>query len=177
MISSMERRDFLRLSSGMLATVAVTPRGFAKAPLRIDAARYRRSRRFAEIPVSRVGYVEHGRGPIALFIHGYPLNGFQWRGALERLHVHRRCIAPDVMGMGFTQTPKGQTISPETQAMMLAMLLDALRVDAVDLVANDSEGLVAQIFLAKYPQRVRTLLLTNLRCGGKQSSASILAIH
>ena len=65
------------------------------------------------------------------------------------------------MGMGFTQTPKGQAISPATQVTMLAMLLNALRIDAVDLVANDSGGLVAQLFLAKYPQRVRTLLLTN----------------
>jgi haloalkane dehalogenase len=105
--------------------------------------------------------VERGRGPAALFVHGYPLNGFQWRGALERLHVNRRCIAPDVMGMGFTQTPEGQTISPVTQAGMLAMLLDALHIDSVDLVASDSGGLVAQLFLAKYPQRVRTLLLTN----------------
>lgn len=145
----------------MFATTALTSRGFAKESKQIDAAWYRRSRRFAELPVSRVAYVEHGRGATALFIHGYPLNGFQWRGALERLHVHRRCIAPDVMGMGFTQTPKGQTISPETQASMLATLLDALHIDSVDLVANDSGGLVAQLFLAKYPQRVRTLLLTN----------------
>jgi pimeloyl-ACP methyl ester carboxylesterase len=145
----------------VLASGAFAGRGFAKSPSRIDAAWYRRSRRFAELPVSRVAYVEHGRGPAALFVHGYPLNGFQWRGALERLHIHRRCIAPDVMGMGFTQTPNGQTISPETQATMLAMLLVALHVDAVDLVANDSGGLVAQLFLAKYPQRVRTLLLTN----------------
>ncbi len=105
--------------------------------------------------------MERGRGPAAIFLHGYPLNGFQWRGALERLQVHRTCIAPDLMGMGFTHTPARQTISPATQATMLALLLDALYIDAVDLVANDSGGLVAQLFLAKYPQRVRTLLLTN----------------
>ena len=44
---------------------------------------------------------------------------------------------------------------------MLVMLLDSLHINAVDLVANDSGGLVAQLFLAKYPSRVRTLLLTN----------------
>ena len=141
--------------------VALAPRGFAKESKRIDAAWYRRSRRFAELPVSRVAYAERGRGPAALFVHGYPLNGFQWRGALERLHAHRRCIAPDLMGMGFTETPEGQTISPATQASMLAMLLDALHINAVDLVANDSGGAVAQLFLAKHPRRVRTLLLTN----------------
>jgi len=127
----------------------------------IDASWYRRMRNFVDLQMSRVACVEHGRGPAALFIHGYPLNGFQWRGALERLHVHRRCIAPDVMGMGFTETPENQEISPLTQADMLAKLLDKLRVNNVDVIANDSGGLVAQLFVAKYPQRVRTLLLTN----------------
>ncbi|MEW6730206.1 MAG: alpha/beta hydrolase [Acidobacteriota bacterium] len=157
----MRRRDFLRVSSAMMAAMVLNPHGFAKQPEQINQAWYRRSRRFVKLPVSRVAYVEHGRGPAALFVHGYPLNGFQWRGALERLQAHRRCIAPDLMGMGFTETPQGQTISSATQATMLAMLLDALRIDTVDLVANDSGGIAAQLFLAKYPQRVRTLLLTN----------------
>jgi len=144
-----------------MATVALDRPGVANVPEKIDAAWYHRWRRFIELPVSRVAYVERGRGPAALFVHGYPLNGFQWRGALERLHKHRRCIAPDVMGMGFTQTPETQAISPTTHATMLAMFLDALHIDSVDLVANDSGGLVSQLFVAKYPQRVRTLLLTN----------------
>jgi pimeloyl-ACP methyl ester carboxylesterase len=44
---------------------------------------------------------------------------------------------------------------------MLAELLDRLNVHSVDLVANDSGGLVSQLFVATYPHRVRTLLLTN----------------
>jgi pimeloyl-ACP methyl ester carboxylesterase len=65
------------------------------------------------------------------------------------------------MGMGFTQTPEGQAISPATQVDMIAMFLDALHINAVDLVGNDSGGLLAQLFVAKFPERVRTLLLTN----------------
>jgi pimeloyl-ACP methyl ester carboxylesterase len=65
------------------------------------------------------------------------------------------------MSMGYTEAHEGQQINPDTQAEMLAALLDALRLSAVDLVANDSGGLVAQVFVAKYPKRVRTLLLTN----------------
>jgi haloalkane dehalogenase len=157
----MRRRHFLKLSSSITAVAAWSPRLFAGNPEHIDAAWYRQHRRFADLPVSRVAYVERGSGPVALFIHGYPLNGYQWRGALERLHTHRRCIAPDVMGMGFTQTPELQEISPLAQVEMLGLMLDKLHVDSVDLVANDSGGLVAQLFLAKFPQRVRTILLTN----------------
>jgi haloalkane dehalogenase len=160
----MKRRDFLYASLAAAGGVLLSRAApFAKPAnsTTIDAKAFHTSRRFADLPLSRVAYVERGYAPVALFIHGYPLNGFQWRGAIERLQAYRRCIAPDVMGMGYTQTPKGQKISPGTQATMLAMLLDSLHVDAVDLVANDSGGLVAQLFLAKYPGRVRTLLLTN----------------
>jgi len=88
-----------------------------------------------------------------------PLNGFQWRGALERLSPHRRWIAPDSMGLGYTEVPEGRRLEPEAQASMLAALLDALAI-RVDLVASDSGGAIAQLFVARYPERVRTLLLT-----------------
>src|SRR5271170_2321306 len=160
----MTRRDFLYSSSAAAgaALLPLTPVYPVSADVKlIDAKTFNTSRKFANLPISRVAYVERGRGLAALFVHGSPLNGFQWRGALDRLQAHRRCIAPDVMGLGYTETPEGQPISPETQAEMLTMLLDSLHIDTVDLVANDSGGLVAQLFVAKYPHRVRTLLLTN----------------
>jgi haloalkane dehalogenase len=160
----MTRRDFLYGSSAAAGTALLSQapaHAAAMNPGPIDAKAFHASRKFADLPISRVAYVERGRGLTALFVHGYPLNGFQWRGALERLQAHRRCIAPDVMGLGYTQTPEGQPITPETQVEMLAMLLDSLHIDAVDLVANDSGGLVSQLLVAKHPQRVRTLLLTN----------------
>jgi pimeloyl-ACP methyl ester carboxylesterase len=167
----MTRRDFL-YSSSLAASAAFLPTTSADARAAntktIDAKTFDASRKFANLPISNVAYVERGHGIAALFVHGYPLNGFQWRGALERLQAHRRCIAPDVMGLGYTRTPEGQTISPATQAEMLAQLLDSLHIDSVDLVANDSGGLVSQVFVAKYPHRVRTLLLTN--CDVDQNS-------
>jgi haloalkane dehalogenase len=157
----MRRREFLALTSITAASTVLPQFAFAKKQIQIDAAWYQRSRRFASLPMGRVAYVDHGRGPAALFLHGFPLNGFQWRGALERLSKVRRCIAPDLMGMGFSQIAEAQPISPDTQVSMLASLLDSLHIDAVDLVANDSGGLIAQLFVARYPKRVRTLLLTN----------------
>jgi haloalkane dehalogenase len=162
---AMKRRQFLKSASAIAAVLSTTSAlrayGNPSKESAIDAGWYRTSRRFANLPMSRVAYVEHGRGPEALFVHGYPLNGYQWRGALERLDAHRRCIAPDVMSLGFTETPQGQPITPHSQVEMLAALLDSLHIDSVDLVANDSGGLVSQVFVAKYPQRVRSLLLTN----------------
>src|SRR6185369_1781238 len=38
---------------------------------------------------------------------------------------------------------------------------DQLSVKSVDIIANDSGGAVAQLFMVRYPERLRTLLLTN----------------
>jgi len=65
------------------------------------------------------------------------------------------------MGLGYTETTESQEITPETQAAMLGEFLDVLKIKDVDIVANDSGGEVAQLFVAHYPTRVRTLLLSN----------------
>jgi pimeloyl-ACP methyl ester carboxylesterase len=44
---------------------------------------------------------------------------------------------------------------------MIASFVDALGLDQVDLVANDSGGGISQIFAANHPERIRTLTLTN----------------
>jgi pimeloyl-ACP methyl ester carboxylesterase len=127
----------------------------------IDTKEFHRTRLYAELPMARVAYVERGKGPVALFLHGFPLNGYQWRGALERLAPYRRCIAADFMGLGYTQAPDNADVSLPAQVEMLAALLDHLKIDDVDLVANDSGGLIAQLFVAKHGSKVRSLLLTN----------------
>jgi pimeloyl-ACP methyl ester carboxylesterase len=164
----MHRRDFIAVAAGAVAGGALgcAVRG-AGAPVAaagsppIDAAAFHAARRFASTASGRIAYVERGAGPTALFLHGLPLNGFQWRGALERLWPHRRCIAPDSMGLGYSEVPEGQSLAPEAQASMLVALLDTLAIPAVDLVASDSGGAIAQLFVARHPERVRTLLLTN----------------
>src|SRR5262245_11476004 len=49
----------------------------------LDAAAWSAARRFADTPFGKIAYVERGSGDAALFLHGFPLNGFQWRGALR----------------------------------------------------------------------------------------------
>ncbi|MDI9248313.1 MULTISPECIES: alpha/beta hydrolase [unclassified Stenotrophomonas] len=100
-------------------------------------------------------------GPVALFIHGVLVNGYLWRHQLSALADLRRCVAIDLMGHGHTTIAADQAVSFEAQAEMVREFLDALSIDQVDLVANDSGTGVAQIFAARYPDRLRSLTLTN----------------
>jgi pimeloyl-ACP methyl ester carboxylesterase len=127
----------------------------------MDIATFHASRRFAEVKFGRIAYVEQGQGPVALFIHGVPLNGYHWRHIIDRLKHRRRCIAIDLMGLGFTEIAPAQDVSFTAQAQMIAEVLDALGIDTIDLIANDSGGAIAQIFAAHHAHRLTSLVLTN----------------
>src|SRR3979490_2408894 len=117
--------------------------------------------RHVDTPSGRIGYVEVGSGPVALFVHGVLLNKHMWRYQLGALSDFRRCIAVDLLAHGDTEIAAQQDVSVTANAKMLGEFLDALHIDQVDLVGNDSGGGIAQIFAAHHPQRVRSLTLTN----------------
>ncbi|MNV01121.1 Haloalkane dehalogenase [compost metagenome] len=157
-------RRSLLIGAGLLLATGWLPsvRGFsADVPEPMDAAAFAARRRWIRTPFGRIACMQNGEGPAALFLHGFPLSGFQWRHAIAQLSSSRRCIAPDFMGLGHSRVAATQDLSPQAQSNMLAALLDELSIPAVDLVANDSGGTVAQLFAVQHPQRVRTMLLTN----------------
>ena len=118
-------------------------------------------RKFIETTSGHVSYLENGSGPAALFVHGVLLNGHFWRYQLEDLADQRRCIAVDLLGHGDSEIKPTQPVSFEAQALMLAQVLDALNIEQVDLVSNDSGTGIAQVFAANHPERLRSLTLTN----------------
>ncbi|MFN3352527.1 MAG: alpha/beta fold hydrolase [Brevundimonas sp.] len=125
------------------------------------ARRFFAAQQRVETPFGRVAFVEAGEGDAALFLHGWPLNGFHWMGAMDLLSSARRCIAPDFLGLGYSEAPEYADLSPLAQARMILAFMDALSILRADLVANDSGVAVAQILAALHPDRVRSLLLTN----------------
>lgn len=127
----------------------------------MDIATFHASRRFADVKSGRIAYVEQGEGPAALFIHGVPLNGYHWRHVVSRLRHRRRCIAIDLMGLGYTEIAPSQDVSFISQAHMVAEVIDTLGIGKIDLIANDSGGAIAQIFAAHHPARLNSLVLTN----------------
>ncbi|HEX6661277.1 MAG TPA: alpha/beta hydrolase [Sphingomicrobium sp.] len=158
----MDRRHFMTCAaSSLMIAAAPPPAARSEAADELHVLEYNKRRRFARLPQGNVAYVEAGAGCAVLFLHGFPLNGFQWRHAIERLAPYRRCIAPDFLAMGHTQVAPGQGVGPQDQAEMIVSLLDALGVRQADIIANDSGGAVAQLIAARYGDRVRSLLLTN----------------
>jgi pimeloyl-ACP methyl ester carboxylesterase len=119
------------------------------------------TQRSVETASGRINFVEKGKGPVALFVHGVLLNSHLWRHQLAHLFDTRRCIALDLLAHGDTEIGPDQDVSVTANARMLEQFLDALRIPQADIVGNDSGGGIAQIFAALHPERVRSLTLTN----------------
>jgi pimeloyl-ACP methyl ester carboxylesterase len=155
-----ERRDFL-LGAGTAVAAGLAPT--APATGKDDMSQQGNAARKASVKTASgtIAYAEEGKGQVALFVHGVLLNGHLWRHQLAALSDIRHCIAPDLLAHGDTEIAAEQDVSATANAKMLREFLDALHIDKVDLVGNDSGGGIAQIFAVHNPQRVRSLVLTN----------------
>jgi pimeloyl-ACP methyl ester carboxylesterase len=107
-----------------------------------------------------IAYGDSGTGLDALFIHGVFLNADLWGHQVAALSDLRHCIAIDLLAHGDSPCPPGH-LTIGVQTAMVVEFLDALGVEQVDLVGNDTGGAVAQMIAATHPDRVRSLTLTN----------------
>jgi pimeloyl-ACP methyl ester carboxylesterase len=117
--------------------------------------------KYAATDYGNIAYREAGSGPVAIFVHGVMVNGHLWDRLIERLADVRCCIAVDILAHGATSARADQDLSFDAQAGMLAAFCLAMKFDRVDVIANDSGGGIAQIFAARHPELIRSLVLTN----------------
>lgn len=117
--------------------------------------------KFATVGPVRVAYRDEGSGSPVLLLHGCPFSSFAWRRVMPLLSGDHRCIAPDLMGLGDTETADGADWSLRAQAAMVIGLLDELRVARAHVIGHDHGGAVAQLLAAEHRDRVDRLVLSN----------------
>lgn len=103
-----------------------------------------------------------GSGMPMLLIHGSGpgVSAFaNWRLAMPVLADRARVIAPDMVGFGFTDRPAGQRYDMDAWLRQAVGVLDALRLDRVNLVGNSFGGALALALAIRHPDRVRRLVL------------------
>jgi pimeloyl-ACP methyl ester carboxylesterase len=103
-----------------------------------------------------------GDGPTFVFAHGWLANANLWRGVVELLAADFRCVTLD-LPFGSHRVPIGERcdLSPAGCGALIAAALEALDLDDVTLVGNDSGGAYSQIAAATAPQRIGRLVLNS----------------
>jgi pimeloyl-ACP methyl ester carboxylesterase len=102
-------------------------------------------------------------GRPVVFIHGYLMAGDLWAGVGERLAERGLRVVMPTWPLGAHPEPMrpGTDLTPRGVAAIVAAFLDALGLDDVVLVGNDTGGAIAQITAAHHPGRLGALVLTN----------------
>jgi pimeloyl-ACP methyl ester carboxylesterase len=116
-----------------------------------------------DLPAGRIAYRERGSGRPVVFVHGLLVNGDLWRHVVPAIaDAGYRCITPDwPLGSHDLPMPAGADLTPLGLAALVASFLDALGLDDVVLVANDTGGAITQLVMTQHRKRVGAVVLTN----------------
>ena len=107
-----------------------------------------------------IRYRERGEGEAIVFIHGVFCNGDLWRQVVPPLADDFRCITPDwPLGSHDPPLDRDADLTPPGMARLIASFLEALELENVTLVGNDTGGAYAQLVAADHPERVARLVL------------------
>jgi pimeloyl-ACP methyl ester carboxylesterase len=106
----------------------------------------------------RVAYRDEGTGEVLLLVHGMGGSSNTWSGVIPLLAKKYRVIAPDLLGHGESDKPRGD-YSVGAFAVLLRDLLDALDVPRVTVIGHSLGGGVAMQFAHQHRQYCERIVL------------------
>ena len=118
--------------------------------------------RFVVIDGARVHYQEVGPkdAPVILLIHGFTAFNLVWSEVLLPIAAAGyRVIAPDLLGHGFSEKPRHNEYTIESQSSMIISLMEHLGIEHATVVGNSYGGAIAAVCALDHPSRIEKLVL------------------
>lgn len=132
------------------------------------------------LPSGRIGVLQMpqvGGGPAEdiVMVHGLGAStGFWYASAVQWYRRFGRVTLFDLPGHGDSDMPESG-YGPARLANILSELLDHLQIDRPSLLAHSFGGLVALSFAAQRPQRIKSLVLADVRLWAVEPPSSAVA--
>src|SRR3712207_5387367 len=122
----------------------------------------------------RRAFVRAGSGPALLLLHGIGNNCQTWAGVIDRLAESHTVIAPDLLGHGASDKPRGD-YSIAAYANGMRDLLTLLDIERATVVGHSLGGGIALQFAYQFPERCERLALVGSGGLGPGLSAGLRA--
>jgi epoxide hydrolase 4 len=118
---------------------------------------------FTKVNGIRLHYVAAGKGPLILFLHGFPEFWYEWKNQLSEFRKDHRAVAPDLRGYNLSEKPES------LDQYEMSVLVEDVRAlaDAFSpgrkfiLVGHDWGGAVAWVFAITHPEMLEKLVIIN----------------
>jgi haloalkane dehalogenase len=122
---------------------------------------------------------ESGQGFPVLMLHGNPTWGFLYRRIMERLSGEEiRCIAPDLIGLGFSSKPgEMRQHTLKNHARWLGSLIDQLDLEGLVFVGQDWGGPIGLRALADRAHLLKGLVILNTAIAPPKPGFTPTAFH
>ena len=122
---------------------------------------YQPRRTTVQVPPYEIHALDAGEGlPAVVFLHGLSGSSRWWYRNVPAFAESRRVLVPDVIGFGRTVCP-GPLPSMRGLARILADWIEEIGCHRVDLVGHSMGGHIAVHLAARFPERVRRLVLVD----------------
>jgi pimeloyl-ACP methyl ester carboxylesterase len=106
----------------------------------------------------RIAYLDEGSGEVLVLIHGMGGSSSSWRELVPKLATKYRVIAPDLLGHGQSDKPRGD-YSVGAFAVWLRDLLDTLGIPKATIVGHSLGGGIAMQFAHQHRDYCQRLIL------------------
>ena len=120
--------------------------------------------RFMPINGHRYHYVDEGRGPAVLMLHGNPTWSFYYRHLIAALAADHRVIAPDHIGCGLSDKPGAHAYGyrlADRVADLEAFIHRLMPDTPLTLVVHDWGGMIGMAFALRHLNNIQRLVITN----------------
>ncbi|HHX7304716.1 TPA: alpha/beta fold hydrolase [Legionella anisa] len=127
---------------------------------------------FAKVNGIRLHYIEMGKGPLVILLHGWPETSLSWRLTMRSLSTKYRVVAPDLRGLGLSE--RTQTgYDKKTIATDIKALVEHLGEAKAVIIGHDMGGKAAYVMAHLYPQSVSKLILVDCTIPGTENSDAL----
>jgi pimeloyl-ACP methyl ester carboxylesterase len=98
---------------------------------------------------ARMRYLRAGSGPPLILLHGLMAYSFSWRFVMPALAPYATLYAPDLLGAGFSDRPRGIDHSMQSTALRVVRFVRNLGLGSFDLLGTSRGGAVAMAAAAE----------------------------
>ncbi|MEQ1790467.1 MAG: alpha/beta hydrolase, partial [Rickettsiales bacterium] len=130
------------------------------------------SSHFVEVNGIRLHYIEMGKGPLVILLHGWPETSYAWRLTMQALSGQYRVIAPDMRGLGLSERASSG-YDKKTIATDIKDLIVALGETHADVIGHDMGGKAAYVMAHLYPTYVSKLVLVDCLIPGTENTDAL----
>jgi len=116
---------------------------------------------FVTVGDTHLHYIDEGRGPTLLLLHGNPTWSFLYRHLIHELTPGFRCIALDFPGFGLSQAPEGYDFKPASHSRVLAAFIQKLNLQDVIMMVQDWSGPIGLSVAVQDPSRFSGFVIGN----------------